>query len=145
MHRVDLFPRSTLRARQLWVMLAGVLSAACTEPAAPPSRQLAAIFDLETPAALSPVDSLRVGFSYVRGCTETAIEARLTPVAVEIAVWLEDSAVEALCKRMYVPLRGEILLLPSQRGLGPITVTYRQPDGVDSVRVVGVLGTTTPP
>lgn len=112
------------------------LAASCSSVAAPPDRVRVHLFDLEVPATVAPTDTARIGFTFDASCGPTpTAEIRLRPDLVEISVWREVPEFPYPCPAVIVPAHREVSLLPGERD-AVVTVRFRQPGGVDSVRTI---------
>jgi hypothetical protein len=129
--------RPDLRAASWRILVLTVaLAAACSSVSAPPERVLVTLFDLEVPATVAPTDTARIGFTFDASCGPTPwAEISMRPDLVEVAVWREVPEFPYPCPAVVVPARREVSLLPGQRA-ATVTVRFRQPGGVDSVRTI---------
>lgn len=128
-------PEPGAAARHLLALLLP-LAAACSSVDEPNERVLVHLFDLEVPATVAPSDTARIRFTFDASCGPTpTAEVALRPERVEIAVWREVPEFPYPCPAMVVPAHREVSLLPGERA-ATVTVRFRQPGGVDSVRTI---------
>jgi hypothetical protein len=118
-------------------------SAACRD-ATGPDRYLVPLSAFDVPSAASARDTIRIAFSYAIDCGRVPVlETRAEQTQVTVAAWIDSPATggfNAPCPEPTVQ-RAELRLLPvAQRST--VTVTFRQPGGVDSVRVIEASGAT---
>ncbi len=112
-------------------------SAACRD-ATGPDRYLVPLSAFDVPSAALARDTIRIAFSYAIDCGRVPVlETRAEQTQVTIAAWIDappTGGYNAPCPEPTVQ-RAELRLLPvTQRAT--VTVTFRQPGGVDSVRVI---------
>jgi hypothetical protein len=109
---------------------------ACTSSTAPEERSIIALSELEVPELVMPVDTVRIGYSYVTPCgpaPRTDVVIRPTSVRIVVSAEIPEHTWPCLPDRPVV--QGEVFLFPSQRA-GVVTVRFRQPGGADSVRTI---------
>jgi hypothetical protein len=131
-------PELRIAGRSIPVLLLAFVTA-CASVGAPNERVLVHLFDLEVRDTVAPTDTVRIGFTFDASCGPApSAEISMRPDLVEVAVWREVPEFPYPCPAVVVPARREVSLLPGQRA-ATVTVRFRQPGGVDSVRTITTL------
>jgi hypothetical protein len=115
--------------------LAGaLLTLACTDTTAPDERFRASIVNISVPDSLAPTDTARVSFDYEDSCgpREVLYIFRHNELTVSVVGTL---ARDAVCPAIVRYTRRSIAIAPTERA-GAYTITFLQPSGADSVRVI---------
>jgi len=103
-----------------------------------PDRYLVPLSAFEVPSSALASDTIRLAFSYAIDCGRVPVlETRTEQTRVTIAAWIDSpltGGADAPCPEPTVQ-RAELRLLPVTYR-ATVTVTFRQPGGVDSVRVI---------
>ena len=113
-------------------------SAACGDSTGPGTRQQDAIFAIQLPAHAAVGDTIRISFETgpVRGCGEEKI---VSSERVGTGIRFSATSIRIECLNVPVaqvaPLPPILYLVPPPHA-APYTVTFAEPDGADSVRVI---------
>jgi hypothetical protein len=115
--------------------LAGaLLTLACTDTTAPVERFRASIVNISAPDSLAPSDTADVSFDYEDSCgpREVLYTFAYNRLTVSVVGTLPANAV---CPAVLRYTRRSIAIAPNERA-GSYTITFLQPSGADSVRVI---------
>ncbi|MBA3853148.1 MAG: hypothetical protein C0503_01965 [Gemmatimonas sp.] len=124
--------RSTSR---LILAAAALSAAACSEPTSPPTWVMIGPTDFVVPAVAAANDTVNITFRYDNSCGGRSVTQRLLDDRLEISVLAEVQHPGMLCPAVIVITTGAARLMPGQHG-PDFSVVFRQPSGVDSVRVI---------
>lgn len=107
---------------------------ACEDSTGPVTRFDVAISNIVVPATAAPSDTIPVRFSYDANCGEREVTLRFGGDRLEVRV-VGTRPRDAACPAVVVLAERTVLIPPADRAL-PYTITFAQPAGADSVRVV---------
>lgn len=117
------------------VLLAGtIVAAACTEATAPDERFRVEIANISAPDSLPPTDTARVSFDYEDSCGRREVLYIFQDNRLTVSV-VGTLAPDAVCPAIVRYTRRAINIAPTER-VGSYTITFLQPSGADSVRVI---------
>ena len=118
------------------VIAAAIVAAACGSTTDPLLvGQVAMIGAISTPAHAATTDTIKVGFSYITTACDTGatVEARQTPDGLRFTA--RSFPTELNCVGVNGPHPAGYLILPPHDA--QMRLIFSEPDGNDSVRVVG--------
>jgi hypothetical protein len=131
-------------------MLGIITVAACRDSNAPATQHIGTIFQIRVPDHATTADTVKIGFLYSRtGCdTGTVVEAQSLSDGVRFTV--RSYATNRVCPLsggLYSAGQGNSVVpypIPSSVGyviapphVSPLRLVFTEPDGADSVRIVG--------
>ena len=107
---------------------------ACDDTTGPVTRFDVAISNIVVPATASPSDTIPVRFSYDASCGEREVTLRFGADRLDVRV-VGTRPRDAACPAVVILAERTVLIPPASRTL-PYTITFAQPSGADSVRVI---------
>ena len=112
----------------------GLLALACTDVTTPEERFRVSIVNISVPDSLPPTDTAQVSFDYEDSCGPREVLCIFQDNRLKVSV-VGTRARNAVCPAVIRYTRGAVAIAPSVRA-GSYTITFLQPSGVDSVRVI---------
>lgn len=117
-----------------WVLASAIVAAACNDTTAPDERFRVSIVNISAPDSLPPTDTARVSFDYEDSCGRREVLYIFQDNRLTVSV-VGTLARDAVCPAVIRYTRRALNIAPAERA-GSYTITFLQPSGADSVRVI---------